>query len=254
MFEALGRRLGSEGAFRARGCPAALLLAWIAVAALPSSAPAWTGGNDPVEVVQFDFWGLSIAPEPANSGDELRIVGVLTPATTFGPVPIDPATNEYTLYLHGIRLRERVVNGNFTQTTFSGGWAELYADPSFNAPFKFDTTHPPPLNPDQVPANFIDGELLVRFDFRGMTTIFYTPAGIGTIAYTATELRASGGSALGILQQAHMIVGWHLGGGYTDEPGTVPLGYGFRYDTVLRWENPLPVEPTTWGGIKATFR
>ena len=61
-------------------------------------------------------------------------------------------------------------------------------------------------------------------------------------------------SALDILQGAHMIVGWHLGGGYTNQAGTVPPGYGLRYDTVLRWESPLPVEPSTWGGIKATFR
>jgi hypothetical protein len=230
------------------------ILAWIAVAAFPALAPAWTGASDPADLVQFDFWGLSIAPEPMNIGDELRIVAVLTPATTYSPVPIDPSQNEYTLYLHGIRLRDRTVNGPFTQTTFDGGWIELYEDPSFNAPFRSDTTLPPPLNPAQVPANFIDGELLLRFDFRSMTTIFYAPAGIGTIAYTATDLRASGGSALDLLQAAHMIVGWHLGGGYTNQVGTVPLGYGLRYDTVLRWESPLPVEPSTWGGIKATFR
>jgi hypothetical protein len=232
----------------------ALFLAGLAVA-VPASVPAWTGGpGDPVDVVQFDFWGLSIAPEPANPGDELRMVAVLTPATTSTPVPIDPANYEYTLYLHGIYLRERVANGPFIQSTYSSGWIELYADPSFNAPFQFGTANPPPLDPEVVPANFIDGELLLRFDFRTMITIFHAPSGIGTVAYTATDLRATGGSALGILQQAHMIVGWHLGGGFTNQTGTVPAGYGLRYDTVLRWENPLPVEPSTWGGIKAAFR
>jgi hypothetical protein len=225
-----------------------------ALALVAPRAQAWTGGQEPVDEVQFDFWGLSIAPEPLNPGEELRIVGVLTPATTYGPVPIDPTQYEYTLYLHGIRLRERTVNGAFIQTTFSSGTIELYQDPSFNAPFQFNTANPPPLNPLLVPANFIDGELLVKFDFRTMTTLFYVPAGIGSIAYTATELRATGGSGLPILQAAHMIVGWHLGGGFTNQPGTVPFGYGLRYDTLVRWENPLPVEPTTWGAIKSTFR
>ena len=232
------------------------LLPLIAVLSLAtaSSVSAWTGVGDPTDFTQFDFWGLSIAPEPVNPGDQFRLVGVLTPATTFVPVPIDPAQFEYTFYLHNIYLRERVVNGPYIQSTYSSGSIEIYADPSFNAPFQHDTANPPPLNPAQVPANFIDGELLAKFDFRTMITIFYVPAGIGTIAYTATDLRAVGGSALPVLQEEHMIVGWHLGGGFTNQPGTVPPGYGLRYDTVLRWESPLPVESTTWGGIKATFR
>jgi len=93
----------------------------------------------------------------------------------------------------------------------------------------------------------INAEEAIAFEYSRYNynaTIFYTPAGIGTIAYTASDLRASGGSALDILQAAHMIVGWHLGGGYTNEPGSVPEGYGLRYDTVLRWESPLPVEPS----------
>jgi hypothetical protein len=250
MFGALSCRVDDARAIVRSILPLIALLSLT-----PRTVPAWTGtGNDPGDIVQFDFWGLSIAPEPVNPGDQFRLVGVLTPSTTFGPVPIDPTQYEYTLYMHDLYLRERTVNGPYVQSTYSSGSIDLYADPSFNAPFQFDTANPPPLNPAQVPANFIDGELLLRFDFRAMITIFYVPAGIGTIAYTATDLRAVGGSALGILQQEHMIVGWHLGGGFTNQSGTVPLGYGMRYDTLLRWESPLPVEATTWGGIKATFR
>jgi hypothetical protein len=51
-----------------------------------------------------------------------------------------------------------------------------------------------------------------------------------------------------------MLVGWHMGGGFSDDPRYIPEGYVQRYDPVFRWENPLPVEPATWGGIKATFR
>jgi hypothetical protein len=63
-----------------------------------------------------------------------------------------------------------------------------------------------------------------------------------------------GGSAFPVFQEEHMIVGWHVGGGFTNQPGSVPAGYGMRYDLLVRWENPLPVDQATWGGIKATFR
>jgi hypothetical protein len=52
-----------------------------------------------------------------------------------------------------------------------------------------------------------------------------------------------------------MVIGWHFGGGYTnDGHAFIPAGYGMRYDTLFRWESPLPVEPTTWGAIKAAFQ
>ena len=52
-----------------------------------------------------------------------------------------------------------------------------------------------------------------------------------------------------------MVIGWHMGGGFTnDSRAHIPAGYAMRYGTLIRWENPLPVEPATWGGIKAAFR
>jgi hypothetical protein len=223
---------------------------------LPGSASAWSGGGakEPVDFTQFDFWGLSIAPEPETIGSELRIVNVLVPETSFLPITLEPLFYEYTLYLSGVRLRTRTVNGAFITSTYHGGYLDVFADPTFNAPFRFDTQNPPPLDPLVVPSTFEDGELLVRFEVRGLTTIFYQTAGIGSVAYTASELRLVGGSALPVFQDEHMIVGWHLGGGFTNQPGTVPPGYGMRYDLLVRWENPLPVGQATWGGIKATFR
>jgi hypothetical protein len=232
-------------------------LAMMVAASLFSSSPvlAWTGGGaeEPVDFTQFDFWGLSIAPEPQTVGGELRIVNVLSPATTDLPFTLDPL-NEYTLYLNGVRLRSRTVNGGFVTSNYQGGFLDVYADPSWNAPFRFDTQNPPPLDPLAVPLTFEDGEHLVRFEVRNLTTIFYQVAGIGSVAYTASELRLVGGSALPVFQEEHMIVGWHMGGGFTNQAGTVPDGYGMRYDLLVRWENPLPVGAATWGGIKATFR
>jgi hypothetical protein len=99
------------------------------------AADAWTGWGELGALVQFDYWGLSIPPEPANPGDELELVGVLSAGTTWVPIPMDFLSNEYTVHIHGLVLRDRKPNGPLVVSTFEGGTAEIYRDPSFNAPF-----------------------------------------------------------------------------------------------------------------------
>jgi hypothetical protein len=220
-------------------------------------AEGWTGREEgPGNVEQFfDYWGFSIAPEPEQLGDPLELVGVLTPMSE-SPFPLHFMFMEYTLHLHGMTLTERYPDGPLIVSRYSGGHADFYRDTKFNAPFQYYTpaTAVPPLDPRLVPARFIDGDLMVRMDFRSLVTLFYPANGIGSIAYFDTELRAVGGSEFETLNNAHMVVGWHMGGGFTDEPGTVPQGYGMLYDALIKWENPLPVEPATWGSIKAAFQ
>jgi hypothetical protein len=231
------------------------MLLLLVVGTATRAAEAGTGEGSTESIRQFDHWGFSIAPEPINVGDELALVFILNPGTTWVPIPMYFRSNEYTVYTHGLVLRSRISNGPFIQSTYDGGIADIYRDPSFNAPFKYNTpaSQVPPLNPDLVPATFMDGELIVRFKINRLTTLFYPPAGIGTVAYTDSDLHVVDGSALRLLDDLHMLTGWHMGGGYTDEPGTVPDGYGYRYDTLFRWESPLAVEPVTWGKIKARF-
>jgi hypothetical protein len=213
------------------------------------------GGPTPQLPKFFDYWGFSIAPEPESLGDELELVGVITPLSE-SPIPLDFALNEYTVHIYGLRLADRFTNGPAIESHYRQGKADIYADPSFNAPFGHDTDPEviPPLDPDVVPANFSDGELLVRMEFLSMITVFYPAAGVGSVAYTPTELVATEGTGIGLLTKMNMIQGWHMGGAYTDDPRFIPEGYGMRYDPLIRWENPLPVDPTTWGQIKASFR
>jgi hypothetical protein len=232
----------------------AVLLLLFSVLLAPENGSAWGGGGTPPNQ-QFDFWGFSIAPEPVVPGNELRLVGVITPLSAV-PIPLDFNSNEYTIYISGLKLSARITNGPVVESHYKGGVADIYADPSFNAPFDYGTSAEvvPPLDPSEVPANFRDGTLLVRMTFRSFITLFFPASGVGSIAYTATELRATEGSGLPILHQHHMIVGWHMGGGFTNDSRYIPAGYGMLYDPLIRWENPLPVEPATWGGIKAIFK
>jgi len=228
----------------------------LAMASATGAVEAGTGGGSGDSIHQFDFWGFSIAPEPQNMGDELRLVAVLSPGTTWVPIPLDFGANEYTVYLHGLVLRDRRLNGQLVQSTFKNGIAEIYGDPSFNAPFSHDTpaTQVPPLDPAQVPAHFTDGELVVRFAISRLTLLFYPQAGIGTVAYKDSDLKVVGGWAMDFLTEMSMLGGWHMGGGFTDESGTVPDGYGYLYDTLFKWESAQAVAPTSWGRIKANFK
>ncbi|MGD8396659.1 MAG: hypothetical protein PVF43_14415 [Candidatus Eiseniibacteriota bacterium] len=234
-----------------RALPGLCLVALLATTAVAST------GEGSGEIIRFDFWGFSIAPEPQEPGDVLQVVAAMNAGTTSVPLALDFARNEYTVYIHSARLESVVQNGPLIEYHYDGGYVDLFEDPAFNAPFQ-STTSPdevPPLDPSEVPAYFVDGSHLLRFAFRDLVTLFYEPAGIGTIAYTASELRATGGKAYRDLHDMHMTIGWHLGGGYTNDQGAyIPEGYGMRYDALLQWENPLPVESSTWGGIKASFR
>ncbi len=221
----------------------------------PVVAQSWSGGGDNLAIQQFDFWGFSIT-EPQQVGQELELVGVLVPATTWLPFPLNFTLNEYTVYIRDLVLSQRNQIGIAIESHYSGGYADIYEDPSFNAPFAYNTSpeNVPPLDPAQVPANFMDGSLVASLEFRNLITIFYPSSGIGSIAYTASELRVVGGWALPKLRKEHMLIGWHMGGAYSDDPRYIPPGYGMRYDPLFRWENPLPVEPVTWGRIKSTFK
>ncbi len=205
---------------------------------------------------QFDFWGFSIAPHPVAVGDELQIVAAVDQSTTSVPLGLDFSSYEYTVYIYGLVLEAVIPNGPLVEYHYSGGLADIFADPSFNAPFtaQTDPGDVPPLEPAEVPGHFKDGVLLVRYSFTDCVMLFHETFGIGAVAYAATELRAVRGSGLGQLHNMHMTVGWHMGGGYTDDSGAyIPAGYGMRFDTVIKWENPLPVEPVTWGAIKAAY-
>jgi hypothetical protein len=223
---------------------------------VPRGGDAWTGREEgPGTAPQYlDSWGFSIA-EPQQLGEQLEMVAVLTPHTEM-PIPFYFSFVEYTVHMHGMTLVDQYPDGLLIVSVFDGGYADFYQDTSFNAPFHYwsSTTSIPAMDPGVVPGNFTDGNLFLRMDFLSLVTLYYPASGIGAIAYSDTELRATGGSQLEKLDNAHMIVGWHMGGGYTDEPSAIPPGYELRYDTLIRWENPLPVEPTTWGSIKGAFR
>ena len=163
---------------------------------------------------------------------------------------------EYTVHIQELRLVE-VIPGPVTQYGFSGGTFSIYADGSFNAPFRFwtDPNQVPALDPTRVPSTFTDGRLLARFRCQSYISLYWQSAGIGTIAYSATALQLKGGPVRRTFRALNMLSGWHMGGGFTDdEDAYIPDGYGSRYDALTQWEGPLPVDASTWGGIKAIYR
>jgi hypothetical protein len=51
------------------------------------------------------------------------------------------------------------------------------------------------------------------------------------------------------LSELNMVTGWRMGGGFTDDPGRSKLRLPVRSSA----GDAVPVEPATWGGIKARF-
>jgi len=234
-------------------------VATLVLVALFWVAPAFAsnGGESNADLIQFDFFGFSIAPAPQNPGDRLELVMVLNPSTTTVPIGFDFENNEYTVHISAMVLNQVVNNGPLQELHYIGGLAEIYEDPAKNAPFAYDTdpADVPDLDPAVVPSTFRDGTLFARLVYFNYIELWYAPAGIGSIAYTHSELRAVGGSAYPEMQQHFLIIGWHNGGGFTNDAGAfIPAGYAMRYDALLKWESPLAVEETTWGGIKGVFR
>jgi len=240
-----------------RGIDMKLATLFSCVAVLASLAwPALSMAAGPV--IDWDpayTWEIGATPTNSPPGGEFKLVGIVS---MFGP-PLDflnaaDPTKEYTFYVHNLISLGTVAYPGppgkfFYQTHYSGGTIELYEDTT-PEPASFDA-NPPNAT---VPANFIDGTLLLSGSFTGFIvesnnfTAFNTGSLEGDILW-------SGGSLIGSLGGGggEPCPGLFLGG-TTWYPPVIPTGYIYRHDGKIDLQCPTASRPSTWGRVKTLYR
>jgi hypothetical protein len=201
-------------------------------------------------------WHTSFAWEPgasfsnAPAGTEYKQVGIISAFDSpFGD--LNPATKEYTFYVHGLISLGTVPTGTpftFYETQYSGGFIEIYCDSTPDASYD-----PNPTNAG-VPADFTDGILILSgtFDYFFTQTNNFSSNQTGNLEGSITwtggtrleDTEVGGGQSCSGL----------FTGGITWKPSVLIAGYFLRHDGKIDLNCPVPTEPSTWGRIKSIYR
>jgi hypothetical protein len=193
----------------------------------------------------FDFYGYSYQVGPPDAVGTL--VNVPTRLNTNQPEPIWPldfADYEYTISVQDMVIAAVSESGPMQYFTLVGGTIGLYRDASMNSSW---VTNPPNA---AVPTTFNDGEAQLTGHFTDVILIFNSATGTGTVSGTFDW---TGGTLLGSV--VHPI-GWTYFGGVSNNAGLeIPTGYNMAWDPQIYGPpDAVPVEQSSWGRIKATFR
>jgi hypothetical protein len=185
--------------------------------------------------------GLAFPQSVPEQGQQLELVGRVNSESSNPPFAIDPTRHEYTWSLYGAVVHE-VENPSpgikYRHLTF--GILEIREDPSFNSSF---SVNPPNL---EVPSTFHDGAILLlgtvtRLRIREIFGIF-----------TATgDLRFEGGEALSELRET---LEWSFDAAISTFGEEIPIGYGSRWTLELAPREPVGIDETSWGHVKALYR
>jgi hypothetical protein len=193
----------------------------------------------------FDFYGYSFLDGPAFSVGTRVNVATRFDLTQPEPVfPLDLGGNEYTVFLEDLEISAVEVAGPILIVTYDDGALEVFEDPAMNATW---LASPPNA---VVPANFVDGALILSGAFTSCVLIFDTASGVGTIEGRVTF---TGGARLGELT---VTEDWYFFGGVTtQQQAGIPEGYDMAWDPqLLQPSPPVATQPTTWGSIKNLYQ
>lgn len=194
-------------------------------------------------------WDLGYPPVYPMYGDWLTIVG---PVSAFRApfADLDTATPgvEYTYRMSGLTMVQWSLWDDFEHNEggyglqYEGGLLEIFRDTTPDANFN-------------DPATFADGELLLTGTIPSFALVFwssYVPPQSAAVQFT-------GGSLFARVSEHGVGTTAFNSGNFVFNRSSLPAGilqagYFARSQTKLDVELPVPVQPTTWSGIKALFR
>lgn len=185
-------------------------------------------------------------------GGELKGVGIVSLfGAPFEFLDANDPNKEYTFYFYGLISQGTQVFGapglQFYVTNYSGGTIEFYEGTPRNSNFD-----PNPPNAT-VPANYIDGTLLLAGNFTSFQTQSndFTANQVGNIE---GDVNWTGGSLLALTFRGGQPCPGLFTGGSTWKPALLPAGYIFRHDGKMDLNCPVPAEEGSWGRVKAQYR
>ena len=237
------------------------LSAPLRIAILLLIIPATSSDADHIPVVHPSMVGYayqvhSAGPDLWSVGNVFTVVAVAEPGD-LAIIPLDEVTNEYTVVLENVVIRNYSESGAFGFVEFETGMVfSAFEDPrATGTAADFGITPPP--NPT-VPSTFTDG---TRIAFSGTRSgefylRMYLPSGNGFFVW-GEGLPIKNCALLGPgFHEWLMIQGWvALPGADADPPLEMPgPGYAFRLIAESDCDSPLQPGISTWGQVKAHYR
>ena len=206
--------------------------------------------------VEFTFEGYAAyAAGPDQAGAVMTVYGIANPPVSMPtPIPVDFATNQYTVAITGMVVDSYVFNG-VAQTknyVFNGGTLQIYENAIAGGTAANYA----------VPATFTDGTMLLQAAVDdGWTMDLNDPFGFGQFSGAGIgTCDMNGGSELGtLIGMDYPLNDWTFAGTGIAEPWfpffTVPAGYHHLFGVkVIFPYDPTPNEDASWGQVKTLFR
>lgn len=176
----------------------------------------------------------------SNPGDALELVAIIDGLTT--PLQWDPANFQYTVHLAGmLSVGQQQPDPNNIVVSYDSGTVGLFEDAFASG----SSADPGILPPNQTaPSSYIDGVDYLSGELTEFTIFYNTLYNSGAFEANVTFTGGQHYSDLG-----PQTTGYTFGGVFVF--GT-PQGYDLQWDGQILLD-PVPVQPTTWGAVKARF-
>lgn len=211
-------------------------------------AAAWAAPASAVSLLA-DYRGYDY--EPSHPGSSFGDVGntyeVVTTVPELGaPLTFNFGLNEYTCVLTGLTSVSKMALGTFDIIGYSGGTLKVYCDLLSGGTAASYGVNPPNAT---APSSFTDGTNILVGNLSNFQIVFDNATQTGSFD---GDLTFVGGTQLGNFPP-NQRGGWTFAGVTNNSPIT-PNGYKHQVDGSVYLDNPVPVQATTWSGIKGQYR
>lgn len=211
------------------------------------AAALWAAPASAVSLLA-DYRGYDY--EPNHPGPGFGDIGntyevVATVPQLGAPLTFNFGINEYTCVLTGLTSVSKMALGTFDIIGYSGGTLSVYCDALLGGTVATYGVNPPNAT---APSSFTDGTTILVGNLTNFQLVYDNSTQTGSFE---GDLNFTGGSQIGNFP-SNQRSGWTFAGVTSNSPIT-PTGYKHQVDGSVYLDNPVPVQASTWSGIKGLY-
>lgn len=191
----------------------------------------------------YDYEPTRVGP---GFGDVGNTYAVLATSPELGaPLTYDFSLNQYTVTISGLTSVSKMSLGTFDIIGYAGGTVNVYCDLLLGGTAANYGVNPPNAT---APSSFNDGTNILSGSLSNFQVVFDNATRTGSFE---GDLTFNGGTQIGNFP-TNQRSGWTFAGVTGNSPIT-PQGYLHQVDGSVYLDNPVPVQASTWSGVKALY-